>query len=144
LASVANIVGNLAAGWLLSRGVRRWLLLAIASGVMGLCALGIFTTMLPAAWTLALCMAFAATGGVIPATVLSTAPLVAPSAALTPAVVGVVLQGNNLGQLVGPIAIGRSIESFGWTSAAIIVCAAGLLMSVIVSLLRRGFEPRNR
>lgn len=138
LATAANILGNLAAGVLLSRGARRDLLLAGASLTMGLTSFGIFLPVLPDTATFVLCVLFSAVGGLIPATLLSSAPLAAPGAGLIPVVLGLIIQGNNLGQVVGPVAIGAAIQRHGWGSAAVLVGAAALLAAVLVMALDRG------
>ncbi|MEF9603465.1 MFS transporter, partial [Paracoccus sp. PXZ] len=106
LATAANILGNLAAGLLLSRGVGRGPLLAGASLAMGVAGLGIFLPVLPDVPTFGLCVLFSAIGGLIPAVLLSSAPLAAPTAGLVPIVLGLMVQGNNLGQIAGPVAVG--------------------------------------
>lgn len=138
LATAANILGNLAAGVLLSRGARRDLLLAGASLTMGLASFGIFLPVLPDTATFVLCVLFSAVGGLIPATLLSSAPLAAPGAGLIPVVLGLIIQGNNLGQIVGPVAIGAAIQRHGWGSAAVLVGTAALLAAVLVMALDRG------
>jgi predicted MFS family arabinose efflux permease len=137
IASAANIVGNLGAGVLLARGWRRSTLIACASVTMGAVALLIFRSALPAMPTFLLCVLFSAVGGLIPATLLGTAPLVAPRPALTAASVGLVMQGSNLGQVIGPVAVGGAIDRYGWPSASFIVAAAGLGGLVIALCLRR-------
>ncbi|WP_313694645.1 MFS transporter [Achromobacter mucicolens] len=137
IASAANVVGNLGAGVLLARGWRRSTLIALASSVMAAVALLIFGSALPAMTTFLLCVLFSAVGGLIPATLLSTAPLVAPRPALTAASVGLVMQGSNLGQVIGPVAVGGAIDRFGWTSASFIVAAAGLAGVAVAWRLRR-------
>ena len=85
-----------------------------------------------------LCLLFSAVGGVIPAILLSSAPLVAPAAGLAPIVLGLIVQGNNLGQILGPTAIGGALDRFGWGSAAYIVAGAALIaVLVVASTLRR-------
>ena len=86
LATAANILGNLAAGVLLSRGTARATLLAGASLTMGLASLGIFLPVLPDTATFMLCVVFSAVGGLIPAALLSAAPIAAPTAGLVPVV----------------------------------------------------------
>src|SRR5690606_3485667 len=135
LACAVNILGNLAAGHLLARGVARPLVLCTASVAMGAAALGIFLPLLPDAGVFLLCVVFSAVGGLIPATLLSSAPLAAPAAALTPIVVGLVMQGNNLGQIVGPIAMGGAIDAYGWHAAAWVVAAAALLAAASAAAL---------
>ncbi|MNQ35601.1 putative 3-hydroxyphenylpropionic transporter MhpT [compost metagenome] len=111
IASAANIIGNLGAGVLLARGWRRSTLIACASATMGVVALLIFQSVLPAMPTFLLCVLFSAVGGLIPATLLGSAPLVAPRPALTAASVGLVMQGSNLGQVIGPVTVGVACAS---------------------------------
>lgn len=133
LATAACILGNLAAGTLLTRGAPRRTVIAGASLVMGLCGFGIFPPVLPDALVFALCLIFSITGGLIPATLLATAPLVAPGAALVPVVLGLCIQGSNLGQILGPVVVGGVIEGSGWGAAALLVAAAALL-SVLAAM----------
>jgi MFS family permease len=137
LATAANILGNLAAGVLLSRGTARATLLAGASLTMGLASLGIFLPVLPDTATFMLCVVFSAVGGLIPAALLSAAPIAAPTAGLVPVVLGLIIQGNNLGQIVGPIAIGSAIQAYGWGSAAALVAGAALVAAVVAMSLGR-------
>ncbi|WID94775.1 MFS transporter [Bosea vestrisii] len=141
LASAVNIIGNLAAGMLLARGVSRIGLIVFASLVMGLSALGIFLGLLPDSATFLLCVLFSMVGGIIPATLLSSAPVLAPTAALTPVVVGLLMQGSNLGQVVGPVAIGGVIEALGWPSAAGLVGGAAVL-AILTAFGLRGALSR--
>ncbi|HEV7327606.1 MAG TPA: MFS transporter [Bosea sp. (in: a-proteobacteria)] len=142
LASAVNIIGNLAAGMLLARGVSRVSLIVFASLVMGLSAIGIFLGLLPDTATFLLCVLFSMVGGIIPATLLSSAPVLAPTATLTPVVVGLLMQGSNLGQVVGPVAIGSVIEALGWPSAAGLVGAAAVL-AMLTALGLRGAPGRR-
>lgn len=142
LASAVNIIGNLAAGMLLARGVSRVGLIAFASLAMGLSAVGIFLGLLADTETFLLCTLFSLVGGIIPATLLSSAPVLAPTARLTPVVIGLLMQGSNLGQVVGPVAIGSVIEALGWPSAAGLVGGAALL-AVLMALGLRGATERK-
>lgn len=137
LATTAGIAGNLAAGYLLSRRVTRGVIVAGASLVMGATSFGIFLPLFGDGAAFALCLIFAAVGGLIPATLLASAPLAAPAAGLVPVVLGLIVQGNNLGQILGPVAIGRAIEGYGWGAAAILVAAAALLAALMAARLRR-------
>ena len=130
LASGANIIGNLGAGYLLARGANRCSLLIGAYLIMGLGGIGIFLEVLGATPTFLLCILFSAVGGLIPATLISSAPLLARSAALAPVIIGLVMQGSNLGQVIGPIAVGGAIETYGWTAAAGIVLIAALMAAM--------------
>lgn len=127
VASAANIIGNLAAGYLLARGASRSAVIAGACLFMGIASLGIFLPFFGNTPTFLLCVLFSGVGGMIPATLISSAPLLASSAALTSIVIGLAMQGSNLGQVVGPVVVGGAIESFGWTAAAWIVLIAALV-----------------
>jgi len=137
IASAANLIGNLGAGVLLARGWRRSTLIACASAAMAVVALLIFRSVLPAMPTFLLCVLFSAVGGLIPATLLGTAPLVAPRAGLTAASVGLVMQGSNLGQVIGPVTVGGVIDRYGWGAASYVVVAAGVAGVLIAGGLRR-------
>lgn len=142
LASAVNVIGNLAAGVMLSRGVGRPVLLIGACLIMGAASLAIFLPLLPATATFLLCVLFSAVGGLIPATLLSSAPIVASSAALVPVVIGLIVQGNNLGQILGPVAVGSAIDRFGWSAAAVIVAGAALMaVAVVVAFAQRVATP---
>lgn len=138
LASAVNVIGNLTAGLLLSRGFSRPALLIAACLVMGLASFGIFLPVLPDGAAFGLCLLFSTVGGVIPAILLSSAPLVAPAAGLVPVVLGLIIQGSNLGQILGPTAIGGALDRFGWDSAAYIVAGTAVIaVLVVASTLRR-------
>lgn len=100
LAAAVNVIGNLTAGLLLSRAFSRPALLIVAFLVMGLASFGIFLPYLPDSAAFGLCLLFSTVGGVIPAILLSSASIVAPSAGLAPIVLGLIIQGNNLGQIL--------------------------------------------
>ncbi len=133
LASGANIIGNLGAGYLQARGAGRPALLTGAYLIMGLAGIGIFLEVFGNTPTFLLCILFSAVGGLIPATLISSAPLLAPSAALAPVVIGLVMQGSNLGQVIGPVAVGGAIGIYGWAAAAGIVLIAAL-MAIVAAL----------
>jgi predicted MFS family arabinose efflux permease len=133
LASGANIIGNLGAGYLQARGAGRPALLTGAYLIIGLAGIGIFLEVFGNTPTFLLCILFSAVGGLIPATLISSAPLLAPSAALAPVVIGLVMQGSNLGQVIGPVAVGGAIGIYGWAAAAGIVLIAAL-MAIVAAL----------
>lgn len=143
LASAVNVIGNLAAGLLLSKGFSRPTLLIAACLIMGLASFGIFLPVLPDSAAFLLCLLFSAVGGVIPAILLSSAPIVARTAGLVPIVLGLIIQGNNFGQILGPTAIGSTLVRFGWESAAYMVAGSALIaVLVVASTLRRiGAKP---
>lgn len=136
-ATAMNILGNLTAGFLIGRGLRRWKLIAVATLVMGLCSIGILLPILPNSAVLALCMLFSAVGGLIPATLLATAPVLSSELRLAPFTIGLIMQGSNLGQVIGPIAVGSMINAFGWSSVVGISALAAALCVGASVLLRQ-------
>lgn len=135
LASAVNITGNLAAGLLLSRGVGRVTLLVVGNLIIGLTGLLIFLPILPDSAVLLMCLLFSTVGGLVPATILSSAPMAARAAPLIPIVLGLIIQGNNLGQIIGPVVVSGAIQSHGWPAAAAIVGAAALLAAIVATRL---------
>ncbi|MDD1527109.1 MFS transporter [Bradyrhizobium sp. WBOS7] len=138
LATASNIMGNVSAGYLLARGARRSVLLVAAYLAMGFSAPGIFLQIFGDTPTLLLCIMFSAVGGLIPAVLISSIPLLAPSAALIPVVTGLVMQGSNLGQVAGPVAVGSAVEAYGWTAALAIMLIAALLAAIVTASARFG------
>ncbi|WP_372070146.1 MFS transporter (plasmid) [Tistrella mobilis] len=131
LAMIMNIIGNLTAGWLLMRGIRRAALLSGACLIMGLSSLGIFLPVFDDIPTVLLCLLFAGVGGLIPAALISAGPTLTPSAPLMPLGIGLLMQGSNLGQLAGPVAVGSAVEAWGWPAAAGVVAGSALIAILI-------------
>nr|WP_272890585.1 MFS transporter [Stutzerimonas stutzeri] len=140
LASVANAGGNLGAGYLMARGAGRSSLLLFASGVMGLSGLGIFLGLFDASITFLLCLLFSTVGGLIPATLLASAPMAAREATLVPIAVGLIMQGSSLGQLLGPVVVGGVTEAFGWSAAGVVVLIAAIAAWVSALFLRAALD----
>jgi MFS transporter, DHA1 family, inner membrane transport protein len=139
----ANILGNLAAGILLGRGITaRWSLIAIASIVMGLSGIAIFLASLPSSLIFLLCVIFSGVGGLLPATVLTAAPLLVSAPRLAPMALGLVMQGSNLGQVMGPVTVGVAVDWAGWPAAAWPVAIAAALAVLMAFRVRR--FPRMR
>jgi predicted MFS family arabinose efflux permease len=136
VACCANIVGNVVAGMLLERGVPRWTLVAAASMVMGVAALGIFLPVLGEMPAFVLCMVFSGVGGLLPATLIGTAAVAAPSPRLVPMAMGLLMLGSNLGQMVGPLVVGGAVDALGWSAAGVIVAAAGAVGVLLAFALR--------
>ncbi len=137
LATAGNIAGNLIAGALLARGVPRLIVLAGASFAMGLAAVFVFLPLLPPTGSFLSGILFATAGGFVPATLLSTAALLAPRPNLVPASIGLLMQGSNLGQVMGPTVVGLVISGIGWAGAAGLVAALALLAALTAFGLHR-------
>lgn len=144
LITLANVIGNLAAGTMLARGVSRGRLVIVAATLMGAAGLWIFLSQSGDSLTFALCVLFSAIGGLIPATLISTVPIVSPRPELAPMAMGLLMQGSNLGQLVGPVAVGTAIETFGWTSGAGFIGAGALCCILLATMLNRTLLTKPR
>jgi MFS family permease len=130
-----NILGNLFAGVLLSRGVKARNLLAIASLMMGLAGASVFLSVTPNAMLIPLCLLFSAIGGMLPATILAATPATAPEPTLIPLSLGLVMQGIYLGQVIGPIVLSTLVAYAGWTAPSVLVFAAAVLGSTMALAL---------
>ncbi len=129
----ANILGNLGAGRLLSQGLRPGWLVAATAAAMGCMGAGIFLDDMPATLVVVLCFAFSAVAGIMPATILATAPATAPIPSLAPLSIGWVVQGNYLGQVLGPLLIGTVVGAGGWSAAILlmlVVAIAGVALGL--------------
>ncbi len=102
LAAAANIVGNVAAGRLLERGVRPLTLLRTAFVAMAIGVLLAFMPQLDARLQYAAVLVFSAVGGLIPATLFSLSVRLAPSPLAVSSTVGWMQQWSAIGQFTAP------------------------------------------
>jgi MFS family permease len=130
-----NILGNLFAGVLLSRGLRARTLLAIASTLMGLAGASVFLPATSNSMLVPLCLLFSGIGGMLPATILAATPAAAPEPTLIPLSLGLVMQGIYLGQVIGPIVLSTLVAYAGWTAPSLLVLAAAVLGSTLALAL---------
>ena len=140
---MVNIVGNLSAGWLLNRGIRRWKLIAIASSVQGLCAFVIYSDTPFYMVNFSGCLIFSIAGGFIPACVLGAVPIVAPSKRLVGTTNGLAIQGGQSGQVLGPPIFAWLVSLTGSWSSGSWFLAAAALFTVFLSLLLSRLRPES-
>ncbi|OAN52856.1 MFS transporter permease [Paramagnetospirillum marisnigri] len=140
--TAANIVGNLATGPALrARLPRRWVM-AASSLVIALCSLGIFLPITTPEQSYALCLVFSAVGGLLPGCILGGAAVYAPNRHLVPVALGLIMQGSNLGQLLGPVVVGAAVAAWTWPAAAAVLVPASLIgITLALALRRAGKEP---
>ncbi len=157
LAAAVNMVGNLASGRLLQRGVRADAAAAHRLRVHGLTAArrplpAVDGVALPAALRYAAVLVFSAVGGLIPATLFSLAVRLAPSEQTLSSTVGWMQQWSALGQFAGPPLVAWVASRSGgwqWTWVATGACSLlGLLLAARIAALLRlrppGSMPDNR
>ncbi len=123
-----NILGNLAAGWLVRRGAAPHRLQVLAFAVMAICGTAVFASSSAVAVKVVAGLAFSAFGGLIPGTSFILAPRLAAHPAQIAALSGLLLQGAGIGQSLGPLAVSAAVERFGaWHHANAILIACGAL-----------------
>jgi MFS family permease len=136
-----NVPGNLAGGWFLQRGFRRPQLIISGIVIMGFCSLTIYSASLPFIIRYLSCLIFSACGGVLPASITSAVPIVAPRPGLVATTSGLIQQGSSLGQVVGPPALALIVSTLGgWQAAPWFlgsVAAVGTFLSFFVARLER-------
>lgn len=140
---LSNVVGNIAAGFLLNAGWRRVHLLSFAGIMMGLTALGIFYSGLPFEIRYLMALLFIGIGGLIPGTLLASAPHYAPHPALVGSMIGLLMQGAGIGQFLCPPLMIGIVEFFGnWTSAMVFT-TAGSGIILILAMAAAKLKPRQ-
>ncbi|NWF57291.1 MAG: MFS transporter [Syntrophaceae bacterium] len=136
-----NVPGNLMGGWLLHRGIRRWKLIAFASIVMGACSVAIYSGGLAFAARYAACLTFSLIGGLLPASTLGAAPLYAPTPRHVATTNGLIMQGGQMGQVIGPPVLALIVSmGGGWKSAPWLLAgaaAAGVALSLGLAILEK-------
>lgn len=144
LAAAANIVGNLAGGRLLQRGVPPPRLLATGFVVMGLAGVAAFagTPGLPPVLRYVAVLAFSAVGGLVPTTLFSLAARAAPHEQALSTTIGWMQQWSAFGQFAGPPLVAWvASRSGGWQWTWLVTggCAlAGLWLSARLARWWRG------
>lgn len=152
LAAAGNIVGNVAGGRLLQRGVAPHGLLRWGFVIMALGSVAAFAqlghpqdalSLPPALRYVAVCM-FSLGGGVVPATLFMLSVRLAPSPSTVSTTVGMMQQASSLGQFIAPpfVAwIAHRIGGWQWTWAVTLACSlVGIALAARLSpaIARRG------
>jgi MFS transporter, DHA1 family, inner membrane transport protein len=115
--TAVNVAGNLAAGWLLQRGLPRAVVIGTAAVSMAFCAAGIFVDGVPDLLRLFLAGVYSAVIGVVPGALFTGLPVHSPRPELVGASTGLLMQGSNLGGLIGPPITGMLVANGGWPAA---------------------------
>jgi len=114
IAMASNILGNLAAGVLLQRGVSRSRIIALTSIFMACMTVAMFVLPLTLPMFYGCAFAFSCVGGLVPSCVMGAAPYHTPEPSLLGATNGLLVQGSNLGTVIGPLLMSMIVTHFGW------------------------------
>ena len=138
---LVNVPGNLLGGSLLQRNFRRGGLIAAASVVTGLSSVGIFLDALPDFLRYLLCLLLSFTGGLIPASVLSSSASLAKTPRQIGTLQGLYNQVGNLGPFFGPPAIAALVAASGvWRDALWVTGGAatlGIALGIAIGRMER-------
>lgn len=138
LLMAVNIGGNLASAAMMHHGMPRWLLIAAASGAMGLCATAAFAAEGSALLRAGMALLASGIGGCLPAAVLASAPAHAARPSELATVNGIVVQVLNIGSFLGPPGLAWAVGALGgWPEGRWLLLAAGLVGSALAVLLGR-------
>ena len=137
IAVLANVPGNIAGGYLLRHGARRWALIVIAFFLLSLSAFAVFASELPLTIRYTAALIYAATGGLLPASIMSALPAYAARQDLVSTISGFVMQGTNLGQFLGPLLLAAVVSAKGWAAAPHYVAATALFGILLALMFRR-------
>ncbi len=136
LVVMANVIGNVGAGWLIGRGVKPWILLVIAFSMMGVCASLIFASFTAPPTKIVLGLLFSACGGMFPGTAFVLAARLAASPAHVALMAGLLLQGSGLGQTLGPLLTTAAVDnSNNWAAAVpgfVLLAVLGLFCAFVL------------
>lgn len=136
VAVAASAAGNLLCGQLLRHDVRRARLLFVGFGVMAICGGALFHPSAADAAIVPLAIAFSLAGGSIPVVIFDSARRFAPRDNLVGATIGLAVQGNSVGLLLGPALAGQAAAAFGWPAVGTLVM--GMAFAAIVLADRFG------
>lgn len=114
IAMASNILGNLAAGVLLQRGASRTRIIAWTSIFMACMTVAMFVLPLTFPVFYGCAFAFSSVGGLVPSCVMGAAPFHTPEPSLLGATNGLLVQGSNLGTVIGPLLMSLIVTHFGW------------------------------
>jgi len=137
-----NIFGNLAGGRCLKKGIKRWKLTLFACVVMGASSFAIYAVDTNFLLNYTGCLIFSVFGGLIPASILGGVPDYAPSKSLIATTNGIVIQGGQAGQLMGPPVLAWLVsQTVSWACGSWFlggVAFIGVILTLCLSRVKPG------
>lgn len=146
IAVLFNAVGNVLAGAAARRGIARWVLIAGPFVTLTLCSILVYSSGLPFWLRYGAALFYALTGGLLPATIMGSLPVFAARPDLVGTMSGFVMQGSNIGQLIGPPLIAMVVAANGWQAAPFYIAGAtglGLILALRLRPLERGLGKQH-
>lgn len=141
IVALSHAPGVLLGGWLVGRGLPRWVAIGGGSLAMGLAALATFGLGLPPLAAFAAAVVFGFVSGLIPSAMLTAAPVFATSMAQIGAFNGIIIHGANVGVLGAAPAFAAVASNLGgWPAAGVylaLVGAAGTASALAIRALER-------
>lgn len=137
---LSNVIGNVAAGYLLRFGASNVSLLLGSAVVMGLCAMIVFAESMGMPVRIAAAFMFSAFGGLIPGTLFASLPRVADNPLAIGLLIGLMLQFAGLGQLIGGVVLPAVVEYFDHWQAAGVYCLLVAISGCVAAALVPRFE----
>jgi len=137
LAVLANGAGNIAAGFILRFGAPLWGIAGAVFVTVGLTGFGVFSPGLPTIVVAAAAALGLAVTALLPASVIASAPRLAPTTGQLALTMGLIQQAAAIGQFAGPVILATWVEHFDWNGATWLSLAIALVGLIIVAALRR-------
>lgn len=138
LVAVVNVGGNIIAGVAMHRGAPRWILVVGTFVLIAVSALLMYDDGLSFAIRLSAAIFLSFIAGMIPACLFAATPIVAPTPSLVGATTGLMMQGSQLGQLVGPVAMAWVVTATGsWDFAPVTLVVASAIGIILMLGLHR-------
>ncbi len=133
----SNATGNIAAGWLLSRGVGYQLILTVSLIVMSISSSVAYLDGVSLALRWSAAIVFSCFGGLIPGTLFARAPQVVANPMHMVIINGLIMQAAGVGQLSGPPLVSYLVDLTGRWSGALAFTVVLLVLGLwIVSRMR--------
>ena len=137
-----NLTGTVAGGWLLHKGIPRWLLIIFSTACISLSTTGIYSGTAPDGLRMLLCLVFSGIHGIMPTVILAGAPVHAPRPELIGTVNGLIMQGSNMGHVIGPPILAAVVSATGgWRGVPwlyLIAACTGVVISLGLRKLEKG------
>ena len=111
-------------------------LLTLGFVVMGIASPGALLPSVPAGLSYAAVLLMSLVSGLVPVILFGAAARHAPTPSQVGTTMGMAMQGNNLGLLLGPAAAGAIVQRWDWPWVAAWVCLLGLVALWLIHALR--------